>query len=126
MNWFDNHVGDTLHDTDMIFTGFVVPDRHESPRLLIKVPVCLDDPVVTSTFFVSSRLWTSACENIVPGIMSGRGIAERTALTHHSLQTGCHKTEIVRLPHEHKEGSTVLHGDRVVQSPLVQGISVPA
>jgi hypothetical protein len=58
--------------------------------------------------------------------MIGSGTVERTAPTHHAPQSGCHNTDIDRLLQKRKEGSTVLHGDPVVQSLLVQGISVPA
>ena len=52
MDWFNNRLDDTLHDTDMICIGLVVPDPHESPHLLLKVPARLDDPVVILMFLL--------------------------------------------------------------------------
>jgi hypothetical protein len=82
MNWFDNRLDDTLHDIDMNCIALVVPDPHESPRLLLKVPARLDDPAVIVVLFAfSSCLYISSCANIVPDIMIGSG----TSRTHAPL-----------------------------------------
>jgi len=50
MNRLDNRLDNIFHDTDVIRIGLVVPDPHESPRLLLKVPSRLDDPVIILFF----------------------------------------------------------------------------
>ena len=87
MNRFDNGLDDTLHDTNVICIGLVVPDPHESPRLLIKVPASLDDPVIILFFPSFHPIYgVSSCENIVQGIITGSGTS-KTYRSHSSFPT---------------------------------------
>ena len=45
-NRFDDRLDNILYDVDIIRFGLVVPNPHESPRMLLKVPPRLDDPVI--------------------------------------------------------------------------------
>ncbi|SRR5258706_1494623 len=127
MNRFNNRLDDIFHNTNMICVGLIAPDPHESPRLLLKVPTRLDDPVVILFFRSFHPVYGFFHVRILPWAPKlGLGPAERTAPTHHFPQTACQTTDTGRSLPKRKEGSTVLHGDRVVRSPLVQGTSVPA
>jgi hypothetical protein len=87
MNWLDNRLDDTLHDTDMIFIALVVPDPHESPCLLLKVPARLNDPVVILFFLLFHPVYKFLHVRILSRESRlGLGPAERTALTHHAPQ----------------------------------------